>query len=103
MTQTNPANLDPPPPTTNSVNLEEPDARTVALARRQEYLYGFKASDLPQELLDQVEAAGEETRKLAYVRCVGWSNSGAGGGELNPPPFVWMLYLAQRRGRLNVD
>lgn len=50
------------------MNVEEPDARTVALARGQEYLYGFKPSDLPQELLDQVEAAGEETRKLAYVR-----------------------------------
>ncbi|CAM9702799.1 unnamed protein product [Pylaiella littoralis] len=49
------------------VNMEEPDARTVALARRQEYLYGFKASDLPQKLLDEVEAAGEETRKGAYV------------------------------------
>lgn len=53
------------------MNIEEPDARTVALARGQEYLYGFKPSDLPQELLDKVEAAGEETRKLAYVRCVG--------------------------------
>ena len=51
-----------------AVNIEEPDARTAALARGQEYLYGFKPSDLPQELLDQVEAAGEETRKLAYVR-----------------------------------
>ncbi|CAM9147700.1 unnamed protein product [Ectocarpus sp. 12 AP-2014] len=49
------------------VNLEEPDARTVALARRQEYLYGFKPSDLPREVLDEVEAAGPETRKLAYV------------------------------------
>ena len=50
------------------MNIEEPDARTAALGRGQEYLYGFKPSDLPQELLDQVEAAGEETRKLAYVR-----------------------------------
>jgi len=66
--QTNPARLRTPPHA--SVNLEEPDTRTVALARGQEYLYGFKASDLPQELLDQVEEAGEETRKLAYVRWV---------------------------------
>ncbi|CAN0124697.1 unnamed protein product, partial [Ectocarpus sp. 8 AP-2014] len=49
------------------VNVEEPDARTVALARRQEYLYGLRPSDLPREVLDEVEAAGPETRKLAYV------------------------------------
>eukprot|EP00903_Cladosiphon_okamuranus_P017316 g15955.t1 len=69
------------------VNLEEPDARTMALARGQEYLYGFKPSDLPQELLDEVEAAGEETRKLAYVRLV---------AGISSTPYQDNLHLARQ-------
>ncbi|CAM9895660.1 unnamed protein product [Ascophyllum nodosum] len=49
------------------VDLEEPDARTAALARGQEFLYGFEASQLPREVLDAVEAAGEEMRRKAYA------------------------------------
>lgn len=52
----------------SEIDLEEPDGRTAALARRQNYLYGFEPSQLPKATLDAVEAAGEETRKMAYVR-----------------------------------
>lgn len=51
-----------------AVELEEPDSRTAALARGQEYLYGFEASALPKAVLDAVEEAGAETRRLAYER-----------------------------------
>ena len=66
----------------------------MALARGQEYLYGFKPSELPQELLDQVEAAGEETRKLAYVRCV--SAHIGGGGDARDRAC---LFPGDRRAR----
>ncbi|CBN74371.1 expressed unknown protein [Ectocarpus siliculosus] len=69
------------------VNLEEPDARTVALARRQEYLYGFRPSDLPREVLDEVEAAGPETRKLAYVRLL---------AGISSSPYQDNLHLARQ-------
>lgn len=52
-----------------AVELEEPDSRTAALGRGQEYLYGFEASALPKTVLEAVEAAGAETRRLAYERC----------------------------------
>lgn len=52
------------------MELEEPDARTAALARQQEFLYGFEASQLPREVLEVVEAAGEDMRRKAYTRCV---------------------------------
>ena len=55
----------------SAVDLEEPDARTAALARGQEFLYGFEASQLPREVLDAVEAAGEEMRRKAYARWAG--------------------------------
>ena len=50
------------------MELEEPDSRTAALGRGQEYLYGFEASALPKGVLDTVEEAGAETRRLAYER-----------------------------------